>query len=119
MRKSIKEKMKIERIKNAKTLVAVERERERENLFIQYGIRLLDYIVYCLLEDKKIKNVEIINNNIKFNKGRAMPIFNKGIGLSLFAFMQQKIVSQKLYYIYYIYIKGLEYKFLRLVRAGP
>ena len=28
MRKSIKEKMKIERIKNAKTLVAVERERE-------------------------------------------------------------------------------------------
>jgi len=74
----------------------------------------------CLLENKKSDNkAEPKKYNIKFNKGRTMPSFNKGIGLSLFAFMQQKIVSQKLYYIYYIYIKGLEYKFLRLVRAGP
>jgi len=29
-------------IQNPKTVAAVERERERESLFIQHGIRLLD-----------------------------------------------------------------------------
>jgi len=77
----------------------------------------------CLLENKKLNNVEHINNNIKFNKGRTMPIFEKGIGLSLFAFVKEKIVVQKLNYILhgkcYIGIESFRYKFLKKVRAGP
>ena len=66
--------------KSLKTLVAVEREREREYLFIQRGIRLLDYIIYCHLENKKEKL------NSSKNKGRTMPKIKKGIGLSFRTF---------------------------------
>ena len=48
-----------------------------------------------------------------------MPIFNNGIGLSLFAFVKEKNVSRKLYHTCYIDIKGFGDKFLRMVRAGP
>jgi len=73
----------------------------------------------CLLENKNTNNAEHINNNTKFNKDRTMPIFNNGIGLSLFAFVKEKNVSRKLYHTCYIDIKGFGDKFLRMVRAGP
>ena len=38
------------KIQNLKTVAAVE--RERESLFIQHGIRLLDHTWGCLLENK-------------------------------------------------------------------
>ena len=60
-----------------------------------------------------------MNNNVKFNKGRTMPIFNRGVGLSLFAFVKEKIVVQKIYYIYYTGIEGLGCEFFKKVRAGP
>ena len=66
---------------NAETLVAVEREREREKLFIQHGIRLLDH-VYCHLENKKLKL------NSSKNKGRTMPV-KQVIGLPLCAFAEK------------------------------
>ena len=77
--------------KSPKTLEAVEREREREreNLFIQRGIRLLDYIVYCLLENKKEK----LNSNK--NKGRTMPNRKIGIGLSFCVFCEKNSHKHK------------------------
>jgi len=61
----------------------------------------------CLLENKKTNNkVEIKNNSIKFNKGRTMPIYNKGMGLSLSAFVAASKNSKYL----------ITYK---EVRAGP
>jgi len=52
-----------------------------------------------------------------------MPIFEKGIGLSLFAVVEEKIVSRKLNYMLYgQYYRGIEsfrYKFLKKARAGP
>jgi len=48
-----------------------------------------------------------------------MPIFNRGVGLSLFAFVKEKIVVQKIYYIYYTGIEGLGCEFFKKVRAGP
>ena len=113
------------KIQNLKTVAAVERERERErereSLYSTWNsfTRPQD----CLLENKKVNNVENINNNKEFNKGRTMPIFEKGIGLSLFAFVKEKIVVQKLNYILhgkcYIGIESFRYKFLKKVRAGP
>ena len=64
---------------NAETLVAVEREREREKLFIQHGIRLLDH-VYCHLENKKRK--------LNSSKGRTMPV-KQAIALPLCAFAEK------------------------------
>ena len=77
--------------KSLKTLVAVEREREREreSLFIQRGIRLLDYIVYCHLENKKEK----LNSNK--NKGRTMPNRKIGIGLSFCVFCEKILHKHK------------------------
>ena len=64
---------------NAETLVAVEREREREKLFIQHGIRLLDH-VYCHLENKKRK--------LNSSKGRTMPV-KQAIALPLCALTEK------------------------------
>jgi len=65
----------------------------------------------CLLENKKINlnNAEILNKNIKLNKGRTTPIFNNGIGLSLSAFWKKiKSYKNNKYLIRY-----------KEVRAGP
>ena len=53
--------------------------REREKLFIQHGIRLLDH-VYCHLENKKRK--------LNSSKGRTMPV-KQAIALPLCAFAEK------------------------------
>jgi len=84
----------------------------------------------CLLENKKanLNNVENLNKSIKLNKGRTMPIFNRGIGLSLFAFVKMKIVLSQQHkmmsYILRDYIKFKNigvfiYRSSMQVRAGP
>ena len=89
----------------AESVATVEREREREQLFIQHGIRLLDYKYFSkiIIRNKNtnhLSNIEIIytfNNNLlkeKNNKRGLICTFETKSGEPFYA--EKKLKSKKI-----------------------